>query len=606
MTRNRNSTGKPLNQLDLGFIARSLWPYLWAWRGRVLVALVFLVAAKGVTVAMPWALKHIVDGLDNNTAQVLAIPLGFLLAYGFFRFTSVAFGELRDAVFSRVTERAMRQASLEVFEHLHKLELDFHLSRQTGGLSRDIERGTNGVHFLLRFLVFNIVPTLLELALVAGILIINFDVWFAIITLFAVVIYVGFTIATTEWRNRYVREANTLDSQANTRAIDSLLNYETVKYFGNEAWEAQNYDRNLADWESARLKNRMSLLMLNTGQALIVSAALTWMMWLAARDVVAGQITLGDLVMVNAYVIQLFIPLNFLGFVYREIRRALTDIEHLFGLLKRPVKIRDADNASALQVEHGVIEFDSVSFGYHPDRQILNELNLRIEAGQKVALVGGSGAGKSTIGRLLFRFYDPQSGEVRIDGQPINGVTQASLREAIGVVPQDTVLFNDTLFNNVRYGKPDASDEEVWQAIKMAHLDHFVAQLPEGADTRVGERGLKVSGGEKQRIAIARVLLKNPPILLFDEATSALDSHAEQAILTAMAEVSRNRTSIVIAHRLSTVIDADRIVVLREGQVVEQGTHQQLLAEQGVYADLWRTQLRQENISERGRLDPSL
>lgn len=598
MKRDRTSASKPLNQLDLGFIARSLWPYLWAWRGRVLVALIFLVAAKGVTVAMPWALKHIVDGLDNDSAQLLAIPVSFLLAYGFFRFTSVAFGELRDAVFSRVTERAMRQASLEVFEHLHKLELDFHLSRQTGGLSRDIERGTNGVHFLLRFLVFNIVPTLLELALVAGILILNFDVWFALITLFSVLIYVGFTIATTEWRNRYVREANTLDSQANTRAIDSLLNYETVKYFGNEDWEAQNYDRNLADWESARLKNRMSLLMLNTGQALIVSAALTWMMWLAAGDVVAGKITIGDLVMVNAYVIQLFIPLNFLGFVYREIRRALTDIENLFGLLKRPLRIRDADDAQVLDVQQGAIEFESVSFGYHPDRIILQGLNLRIEASQKVALVGGSGAGKSTIGRLLFRFYDPQSGEVRIDGQPIQKVTQASLRAAIGVVPQDTVLFNDTLFNNVRYGRPDASDEDVWRAIRMAHLDNFIAHLPEGADTRVGERGLKVSGGEKQRIAIARVLLKNPPILLFDEATSALDSHAEQAILTAMNEVSRNRTSIVIAHRLSTVIDADRIVVLRDGQVVEQGSHQQLLAQQGVYADLWRTQLRQGEARE--------
>lgn len=595
MKRDRSTQSKPLGELDLGFIARSLWPYLWAWRGRVLVALVFLVAAKGVTVAMPWALKHIVDGLDNDTAQMLVIPLGFLLAYGFFRFTSVAFGELRDAVFSRVTERAMRQASLEVFEHLHKLELDFHLSRQTGGLSRDIERGTNGVHFLLRFLVFNIVPTLLELGMVAGILMLNFDVWFAVITLFAVLVYVGFTIATTEWRNRYVREANTLDSQANTRAIDSLLNYETVKYFGNEQWEAENYDRNLADWESARLKNRMSLLMLNTGQALIVSAALTLMMWLAARDVVAGNITIGDLVMVNAYVIQLFIPLNFLGFVYREIRRALTDIENLFGLLRRPVRIRDANDAGALRVDKGGIEFDSVSFGYHADRPILKDLNLSIGAGQKVALVGGSGAGKSTIGRLLFRFYDPDSGSIRIDGQPIDQVTQASLRRAIGVVPQDTVLFNDSLFNNVRYGQPDADDAAVWNAIRLAHLDDFIASLPEGADTRVGERGLKVSGGEKQRIAIARVLLKNPPILLFDEATSALDSHAEQAILTAMAEVSRNRTSIVIAHRLSTIVDADKIVVLRDGQVVEQGSHMQLLAQQGAYADLWRTQLHRSN-----------
>jgi ATP-binding cassette subfamily B protein len=596
--RDNSEPPKSVSELDLGFIGRSIWPYLWAYRGRVALALVFLVAAKGVAVAMPWALKHIVDGLDSQQAQVVAVPLSFLLAYGFFRFTSVAFGELRDAIFSRVTERAMRRASLEVFEHLHQLELDYHLSRQTGGLSRDIERGTSGIHFLLRFLVFNIVPTVLELALVAAILIINFNVWFALITLFAVVVYVLFTVVTTEWRNRYVREANTLDSQTNTRAIDSLLNYETVKYFGNEAWEAEHYDRNLEQWEDARLKNRMSLLMLNTGQALIVSASLTLMMWLAARDVVNGAITLGDLVMVNAYVIQLFIPLNFLGFVYREIRRALTDIEKLFGLLKRPAAIVDADEATTLKVSEGRINFDRVSFGYHPDRPILQEFSLNIEAGQKVALVGNSGAGKSTVGRLLFRFYDPLSGDISIDGQSIRTVTQHSLRQSIGVVPQDTVLFNDSLFNNVRYGKPDATDDSVWDAIRMAHLDSFVNSLPEREHTRVGERGLKVSGGEKQRIAIARVLLKNPPILVFDEATSALDSHAEQAILTAMKEVSRNRTSIVIAHRLSTVIDADVIVVMRDGQVVESGTHAKLLAADGVYASLWRTQLESKSGKE--------
>ena len=585
---------KPVRELDLGFIARSLWPYLWAYKGRVLLALVFLVAAKGVTVAMPWALKHIVDGLDGQQVQVVAVPMAFLLAYGFFRFSSVAFGELRDAVFSRVTERAMRLASLGVFKHLHQLELDYHLGRQTGGLSRDIERGTTGIHFLLRFLVFNIVPTLLELSLVAAILIINFNVWFAVITLFAVVVYVLFTVLTTEWRNRFVREANTLDSQSNTRAIDSLLNYETVKYFGNEAWEAQNYDQNLEQWEAARLKNRTSLLLLNTGQALIVSASLTLMMWLAARDVVEGAITLGDLVMINAYVIQLFIPLNFLGFVYREIRKALTDIEKFFALMKRPAAITDADDAGELSTVAGKVEFDRIGFGYQPNRPILNGFSLNIEPGQKVALVGSSGAGKSTVGRLLFRFYDPTEGEIRIDGQAIHRVTQASLRRAIGVVPQDTVLFNDTIFNNVRYGQPDASDEQVWKAIRMAHLETFIASLPERELTKVGERGLKVSGGEKQRIAIARVLLKNPPILLFDEATSALDSHSEQAILAAMAEVSVNRTTIVIAHRLSTVIDADVIVVMQAGEVVEQGTHNELLQKNGLYADLWRTQLREE------------
>ena len=585
---------KPIGDLDLLFIARSLWPYLWAYKARVGVVLAFLVAAKIVTVAMPWALKHIVDGLDTKEAQIVAIPLGFLLAYGFFRFTSVAFGELRDAIFSRVTERAIRLASLEVFQHLHQLDLDFHLSRQTGGLSRDIERGTNGVHFLLRFLVFNIVPTVLELGMVAAILIVNFNVWFALITLFAVVVYVFFTVLTTEWRNRFVREANTLDSKTNSRAIDALLNYETVKYFNNEAWEAENYDSNLADWEQARLKNRMSLLMLNTGQALIVSAALTLMMWLAARDVVAGEITIGDLVMVNAYVIQLFIPLNFLGFVYREIRRALTDIENMFGLLRRPAKVQDRAGATELTVTEGRIEFDGVEFHYHSNRPILDSLSLTIEPGHRVALVGSSGAGKSTIGRLLFRFYDPQAGDIRIDGQSISGVTQQSLRRAIGVVPQDTVLFNDSILNNIRYGRPDASDEEVWRAIRMAHLDDFIQSLPERERTQVGERGLKVSGGEKQRIAIARVLLKDPPILLFDEATSALDSHAEHAILQAMREVSRNRTSIVIAHRLSTIIDADKIVVLQDGRVVEAGTHPQLLAAEGHYARLWRTQLHEE------------
>ncbi len=576
--------------LDLKLVLRSLFPYLWAFKGRVLIALFFLVCAKIVWVAMPWAMKNIVDSLDSSLHKAIAVPFMFLFAYGFFRFGSVAFSEIRDAVFSRVTERAMRLASLQVFEHLHKMDLEFHLSRQTGGISRDIDRGTNGIHFLLRFLVFNIFPTLLELVMVASILVVAFNVWFALITLFAVITFITFTVITTEWRNRFVREANTLDSKSNTRAIDSLLNYETVKYFGNETWEAEQFDESLASWESARLKNRMSLLALNTGQAAIIAMALTGMMIMAAYDVVAGEITLGDLVMINAYTIQIFLPLNFLGFVYREIRRALTDIENLFSLLTKTPKIEDEVDASELVVTQGFVEFDGVSFGYHADRSILKNVSFSIQPGEKVALVGGSGAGKSTLGRLLFRFYDVDQGEVRIDGQSIRKVTQQSLRSAIGVAPQDTVLFNDTIFNNVRYGRPSASDEEVWRAIELAHLASFIQSLPDKEHTLVGERGLKVSGGEKQRIAIARVLLKNPPILLFDEATSALDSHSEHAILQAMNEVSESRTTIVIAHRLSTVIDADQIIVLNDGQIVEQGTFSGLLATDGHFAAMWRRQ----------------
>ncbi|WP_196157759.1 ABC transporter ATP-binding protein/permease [Reinekea sp. G2M2-21] len=576
--------------LDLKLVLRSLFPHLWAFKGRVLIALFFLVCAKIVWVAMPWAMKHIVDSLDSGLHQAIAVPFMFLFAYGFFRFGSVAFSEIRDAIFSRVTERAMRLASLQVFEHLHKMDLEFHLSRQTGGISRDIDRGTNGIHFLLRFMVFNIFPTLLELVMVASILVVAFNIWFALITLFAVITFITFTVITTEWRNRFVREANTLDSKSNTRAIDSLLNYETVKYFGNEAWEAEQFDENLASWESARLKNRMSLLALNTGQAAIIAMALTSMMIMASFDVVAGEITLGDLVMINAYTIQIFLPLNFLGFVYREIRRALTDIENLFSLLTKTPKIEDEVDASELLVTQGFVEFDEVSFGYHADRSILKNVSFSIQPGEKVALVGGSGAGKSTLGRLLFRFYDVDQGDVRIDGQSIRKVTQQSLRKAIGVVPQDTVLFNDTIFNNVRYGRPSASDEEVWQAIELAHLASFIQSLPDKEHTLVGERGLKVSGGEKQRIAIARVLLKNPPILLFDEATSALDSHSEHAILQAMNEVSESRTTIVIAHRLSTVIDADQIIVVNDGQIVEQGTFSGLLANDGHFAAMWRRQ----------------
>ena len=576
--------------LDLGLVLRSLWPYLWAFKGRVGLSLVFLVLAKLVWVAMPWTMKHIVDGLDSAQSQLIAVPFLYLFAYGFFRFGSVAFSEIRDAIFSRVTERATRLASLQVFEHLHQMDLEFHLSRQTGGISRDIERGTSGIHFLLRFLVFNIVPTLLELGMVTAILVVAFNVWYAVITLFAVVTFIFFTVLTTEWRNKFIREANSLDSQTSTRAIDSLLNFETVKYFGNEAWEAREYDKNLAVWETARLKNRMSLLALNTGQAAIIAVALTFMMVMAAQDVVAGTISIGDLVMINAYTIQIFLPLNFLGFVYREIRRALTDIEKLFGLLDKKPRIIDAPGVAELSMGPGAISLKDVRFGYHPEREILKGINLEIAPGTKVALVGGSGAGKSTLARLLFRFYDTDSGAILFDGQNCQAVSQLSLRRAIGVVPQDTVLFNDTIFNNVRYGLPDASDEQVWHAIRMAHLEAFILSLPDKQHTRVGERGLKVSGGEKQRIAIARVLLKNPPILIFDEATSALDSHSEQAILTAMNEVAQNRTTVVIAHRLSTIIDADVIVVMQDGQIAEQGRFNELLAQDGVFAGMWHQQ----------------
>lgn len=575
---------------DAWSVIKMIWPYLWEYRRRMAVAFVLLISAKLAVVAMPLALKQIVDGLDSSLNPLVTVPIAMVVAYGMLRFGSVFFAEARDAVFSRVTERAMRRMVLKVFRHLHSLELDFHLSRQTGGISRDIDRGSNGFSFLMRMMVFNIVPTLIEISLVAAILLFNFSIWYALVVVVCVGIYIYFTILTTEWRNRYVRETNQLDSQANTRAIDSLLNYETVKYFGNEEYEASQYDKNLASWETARLKTRMTLMILNSGQAFIISLGIILMLWLAAEDVASGAMTLGSLVMINAYILQLFMPLNFLGMVYREVRKALTDIENMFGLLKKHPKIVDQPDASDLVTRGGAIQFDSVNFAYHPDREILKRVSFSVEPGQKVAIVGPSGSGKSTIARLLFRFYDVQSGQISIDGQPIDQVTQHSLRQAIGVVPQDTVLFNDTIYNNVAYGRPGSSREEVLQAIELANLNDFIDALPEGIDTVVGERGLKVSGGEKQRIAIARVILKRPPILLFDEATSALDSDNEQAILNAFDSLSKDHTSLVIAHRLSTIIDADNILVMRKGEVVEQGTHTELLAQQGVYAGMWSLQ----------------
>lgn len=588
---NSRATDKSPVGLSQAFeVIKTIWPYLWEFRLRLGVAFALLILAKVAVVTMPWILKQIVDGLDQAQNPVLVVPLMLIVTYGLLRFGSVFFAEARDAVFSRITERAMRRMVLRVFRHLHSLELEFHLSRQTGGISRDIDRGGNGFGFLMRMLVFNIVPTLIELGMVAAILLVNFDLWYALIILISVGCYIYFTILTTEWRNRFVREANQLDSQTNTRAVDSLLNYETVKYFNNEEFEAQEYDANLKQWESARLKTRMTLMLLNSGQALIIAVGMILLLWMAARDVASGAITLGSLVMVNAYILQLFMPLNFLGMVYREVRRALTDLENMFGLLKRTPSVQDAAEAKPLEVTEGSIEFDKVNFAYNPDRPILKNLSFQIEPGQKVAIVGPSGSGKSTIARLLFRFYDLQSGEIRIDGQAIQMHTQLSLRQAIGVVPQDTVLFNDSIYNNIAYGRPSASAEEIQEAIRLANLENFINALPEGVETKVGERGLKVSGGEKQRIAIARVILKKPPILLFDEATSALDSATEKSILEAFDTLTRNHTSLVIAHRLSTIIDADQILVMENGEIIEQGDHQTLLALDGRYAQMWRLQ----------------
>ncbi len=572
-------------------IIRSLLPYLMEFRGRVILAVLFLVVAKVANVAVPLALKFIVDHFEDRPADaVIAVPLALLAAYGVLRFSAVFFGELRDAVFARVAERAMRRVSLEVFRHLHRLELSFHLSRRTGALARDIERGTNGISFLLRFLVFNIAPTLFEIALVAVILLAAFSPVFVLTVVGAVLCYIVFSVWVTEWRTRFVREANAMDNQSNTRAVDSLLNYETVKYFGNEGYEADRYDVDLAAWESARMKNRLSLAALNSGQALIIAAAVTLMMVLASREVAAGTMTLGDLVMINAYMIQLFIPLNFLGFVYREIRQALVNIERMFGLLGQRARVVDAPGAVALRPDGGSIRFDDVHFGYQPDRPILHGVSFEIPAGSKLAIVGPSGSGKSTIARLLFRFYDVDSGSITINGQDVRSVTQDSLRAAIGVVPQDTVLFNDTIAYNIAYGRPDATPDEIAEVVRRAHLDGFIQRLPEGMNTRVGERGLKVSGGEKQRIAIARMLLKDPPILILDEATSSLDSTAERAVLGALNEAATRRTTLAIAHRLSTVRDADRILVLEHGRVVEQGDHDMLMSRQGVYALLWEHQ----------------
>ena len=577
---------------------KTLFPYLLEFKRPVLLALLCLVGAKAASVGLPFLLKYIVDDLDRagGAAAAIALPLGLLLAYGFVRFSSVMFGELRDTIFGRVTERAQRRVGLEVFQHLHRLDLDYHLNRRTGGLSRDIERGNAGIGFLMRFMVFNIVPTLVEILMVVGLLWWNYSVGFALLVLGAVVAYIGFSVVATEWRTRFVRDLNKAESESSSRAVDSLLNYETVKYFGNERHEASHYDRELAAWEQARRNNRLSLFGLNAGQAFIIAAAMCGAMVMAAVNVTRGSMTIGDFVLINAVMMQIFIPLNFLGFVYREMKGALANIEKMFSILDVKPAIQDRPDAAALVVEQGAIEFRDVHFRYNPDREILKGVSFTVAPRQKVAIVGASGAGKSTLFKLLFRFYDVDSGSILLDGQDIRDVGQDSLRRAIGVVPQDTVLFNQSILENVRYGRVGATDEEVMEAIRHAQLDGFVAQLPEGVHTTVGERGLKLSGGEKQRVAIARAILKHPPIMVFDEATSSLDSHAEQGILSALKEISREQTTLVIAHRLSTVVDADQILVMEQGRIVEQGDHPSLVAAGGHYASLWRMQQRERAL----------
>lgn len=593
----------PKNRNDWKTI-RTLLPYLWEFRWRVALALTLLLLAKVANVAVPLALKHIVDALDKPRPEIV-LPVAFLLGYGALRFASTLFGELRDAVFAKVTQRAIRRVALKVFSHLHALSLRFHLERQTGGVSRDIERGTRGIGFLLNFMLFNILPTLVEIGLVAAILIANYDIRFALVVFATLVVYVAFTLFVTEWRMVFRRTMNDMDSKANTRAIDSLLNYETVKYFSNEAFETRRYDESLQVWEKAAVRNQTSLAALNAGQSLIIAVGVTILMFLAAQGVMAGTMTLGDLVLVNAYMIQIYLPLHFLGFVYREIKHSLADMEKMFGLLEVNAEVKDKPGAPDLRVSAGEIRFEHVDFAYEPRRQILFDVSFVVPPGRTVAVVGHSGAGKSTLSRLLFRFYDVTGGRILIDGQDIRDVTQKSLRAAIGIVPQDTVLFNDTIYYNIAYGRPDASREEVIAAARAAHIHDFIESLPDKYDTIVGERGLKLSGGEKQRVAIARAILKNPRILIFDEATSALDSKSEKAIQAELRRIAENRTTLVIAHRLSTVVDADRILVMDHGRIVESGTHRELLERNGLYAHMWALQ-QQEDADGRAAVAAAL
>jgi ATP-binding cassette subfamily B protein len=580
---------------------RALAPFLWTYRGRVLLALGFLILAKIANVGIPLVLKDIVDKLDTGTQTALVLPLAMLVMYGVLKLASSLFTELRDSIFARVRHGAMRSVSLKVLEHLHRLSLRYHLERKTGGLSRDIERGTRSVSSLMNYMVFSILPTLVEILMIAGILLSRYSVWFAVITFSSVVVYVAFTMLVTEWRMKYRVTMNAFDSRANTEAVDSLLNYETVKYFGNEDYELRRYDNSLRQWETAAVRSQTSLSALNTGQAAIIALGVTSIMMLAAQGVVDGSMTLGDLVLVNAFLLQLFIPLNFLGIVYSQLKHSIADMQLMFEVLERPPEIVDRPGARDLEPGNAGVRFEKVSFAYDPARPILHDVSFSISPGEKVAVVGPSGAGKSTLARLLFRFYDIPQGRILINGQDISEVTQASLRRAIGIVPQDTVLFNDTLYYNIAYARPGASRNEIEQAARLANIHNFIAGLPEGYDTVVGERGLKLSGGEKQRVAIARAVLKNPPVLVFDEATSSLDSHSEQSILDALREVAEHHTTLVIAHRLSTIIDADQILVMQGGRIIETGVHQELLGKDGAYARLWHLQQeesRHEHIAD--------